>query len=126
MTFFSDRVQQIPPSGIRVFFDLVMSSKDIISLGVGEPDFQTPWNIREEAIYRMQKGETTYTSNRGLLSLRAAISDYLKQQFSVEYSSNEILITNGVSEGVDIVFRSFINPGDEIYCLSLRMFVIVH
>lgn len=114
MTFFSDRVQQIPPSGIRVFFDLVMSSKDIISLGVGEPDFQTPWNIREEAIYRMQKGETTYTSNRGLLSLRVAISDYLKQQFSVEYSSNEILITNGVSEGVDIVFRSFINPGDEI------------
>ncbi|MGC6367853.1 MAG: pyridoxal phosphate-dependent aminotransferase [Candidatus Marinamargulisbacteria bacterium] len=114
MTFFSERVKQIPPSGIRVFFDLVMNSKDVISLGVGEPDFSTPWNIRDEAIYRIESGSTTYTSNRGLLALREAISQYLYHQFNIVYSSDELLITNGVSEGVDIVFRSVINPGDEI------------
>ncbi len=114
MSFLSDRVNRIPPSGIRVFFDLVLSSKGIISLGVGEPDFLTPWNIRDEAIYRMEKGFTTYTSNKGLDKLRAAISSYLMNRFSIQYNSNEILITSGVSEAVDIVFRSFINPGDEV------------
>lgn len=114
MTFLSDRVNRIPPSGIRVFFDLVLSSKGIISLGVGEPDFLTPWNIRDEAIYRVEKGFTTYTSNKGLDELRGAISNYLKQQFSIAYDKHEILITSGVSEAVDLVFRSFINPNDEI------------
>ena len=78
MTFLSERVSKIPPSGIRVFFDLVMSSTGIISLGVGEPDFLTPWNIRDEAIYRIEKGFTSYTSNKGLHELRMAISSYLK------------------------------------------------
>lgn len=110
----SDRIRRIPPSGIRVFFDLVMSSKGIISLGVGEPDFLTPWNIRDEAIYRLEKGFTTYTSNKGLDELRAAISLYLSQQFLINYNKNEILITSGVSEAVDLVFRAFINPNDEV------------
>jgi len=114
MTFLSDRVKRIPPSGIRVFFDLVLSSKGIISLGVGEPDFLTPWNIRDEAIYRVEKGLTTYTSNKGLEELRIAISNYLNQQFSIAYNKHEILITSGVSEAVDLVFRSFINPNDEV------------
>ena len=114
MTFLSDRVNKIPPSGIRRFFDLVMSSKGIISLGVGEPDFLTPWTIRDEAIYRLDKGYTTYTSNKGLLELRSAICQYLDVQFSIQYSPDEVLITSGVSEGLDIVFRSFINPGDEV------------
>ena len=113
MTFLSDRVNRIPPSGIRVFFDLVLSSKGIISLGVGEPDFLTPWNIRDEAIYRVEKGFTTYTSNKGLEELRGAISHFLKQQFSIAYDKHEILITSGVSEAVDLVFRSFINPNDD-------------
>ena len=112
--FLSDRVKKIPPSGIRVFFDLVMSSKGIISLGVGEPDFLTPWNIRDEAIYRLEKGYTTYTSNKGLPELRQEISKYLNRQFSIDYSSNEVLITNGVSEAVDLAMRTFINPGDEV------------
>ena len=114
MTFLSKRVSKIPPSGIRVFFDLVMSSTGIISLGVGEPDFLTPWNIRDEAIYRIEKGYTSYTSNKGLNELRVAISNYLKHHFSIQYDSEEVLITNGVSEGLDLVFRSFINPKDEV------------
>ncbi|MEK9726611.1 MAG: aminotransferase class I/II-fold pyridoxal phosphate-dependent enzyme [Candidatus Margulisiibacteriota bacterium] len=114
MTFLSKRVQSIPQSGIRVFFDLVMSSKGIISLGVGEPDFFTPWNIREEAIYRIQNGLTTYTSNRGLEALRIEVSSYLKNKYNINYTKDELLITNGVSEAVDIVARSFIDPGDEI------------
>ena len=114
MSFLSDRIKKIPPSGIRVFFDLVLSSKGIISLGVGEPDFLTPWNIRDEAIYRVEKGFTTYTSNKGLDELRLAISTYLQHQFSIDYTQDEILITSGVSEAVDLVFRAFINPGDEV------------
>ena len=110
----SNRVNNILPSGIRVFFDLVMSSKGIISLGVGEPDFLTPWAIRDESIYRIEKGQTSYTSNKGLPELREHITAYLKNQFSIEYTPNEILITNGVSEGLDIVFRSFINPDDDV------------
>ena len=113
MSFLSDRIKKIPPSGIRVF-DLVLSSKGIISLGVGEPDFLTPWNIRDEAIYRVEKGFTTYTSNKGLDELRLAISTYLQHQFSIDYTQDEILITSGVSEAVDLVFRAFINPGDEV------------
>jgi aminotransferase len=114
MEFLSERVLNVPPSGIRAFFDLVIQSKGIISLGVGEPDFYTPWNIREEAIYRLEQGATTYTSNMGLLDLREKISDYLKGRFSIQYSAKNMLITNGVSEGVDIACRAFINPGDEV------------
>ncbi|MBL6723018.1 MAG: aminotransferase class I/II-fold pyridoxal phosphate-dependent enzyme [Candidatus Margulisbacteria bacterium] len=114
MTLLSHRVNHIQPSGIRVFFDLVMSSTGIISLGVGEPDFSTPWSIRSEAIYRLDKGYTTYTSNVGLMELRDAICSHLATKFSINYTPKEVLITNGVSEGLDIVFRSFINPGDEV------------
>jgi len=91
-----------------------MSSKGIISLGVGEPDFITPWAIRDEAIYRIEKGFTSYTSNKGLFELRDQLSAYLDQNFNLSYSANEFLITNGVSEAVDIVMRSFIDPGDEV------------
>lgn len=114
MTFFSDRVKAIPPSGIRAFFDLVMSSKGIISLGVGEPDFFTPWSVRDEAIYRIEKGYTTYTSNKGLAELRGQLSNYLNAKFNLSYSKDEFLITNGVSEAIDIVVRAFINPDDEV------------
>lgn len=114
MTFFSDRVQAIPPSGIRVFFDLVTSAKDIVSLGVGEPDFFTPWSIRSDAMYRIEQGMTSYTSNKGLEALRQEISHYVMDRFGVRYSSDELLITNGVSQGVDIIMRSVINPGDEV------------
>ncbi len=114
MTFLSKRVQKVPPSGIRRFFDLVLGSKGVISLGVGEPDFLTPWNIRDEAIYRLEKGHTTYTSNLGLIELRNEISKYLANQFSLSYSSEELLVTNGVSEAVDIVMRAFVDDGDEV------------
>ncbi|MEC8678089.1 MAG: aminotransferase class I/II-fold pyridoxal phosphate-dependent enzyme [Candidatus Margulisiibacteriota bacterium] len=114
MTYFSNRVKAIPPSGIRSFFDLVMSSKGIISLGVGEPDFFTPWAVRDEAIYRIEKGYTTYTSNKGLEELRIELSKYLRSKFDLDYTKNEFLITNGVSEAVDIIMRAFINPGDEV------------
>ena len=114
MTYFSNRVKAIPPSGIRSFFDLVMSSKGIISLGVGEPDFFTPWAVRDEAIYRIEKGYTTYTSNKGLEELRIELSKYLRAKFDLNYTKDEFLITNGVSEAVDIIMRAFINPGDEV------------
>ncbi|MGA0241443.1 MAG: aminotransferase class I/II-fold pyridoxal phosphate-dependent enzyme [Candidatus Marinamargulisbacteria bacterium] len=114
MTFFSKRVQSIPPSGIREFFDLVMSSQGIISLGVGEPDFLTPWGIRDEAMHRIQTGTTSYTSNKGLTELRSAIANYLNIQFDIHYAANELLITNGVSEAVDLVMRSIIDPGDAV------------
>lgn len=110
----SDRVKNIPPSGIRAFFDLVLNSEGIISLGVGEPDFLTPWTIREEAIFRLEKGFTTYTSNKGLEELRSEISLYLDRQFSIDYSKEQVLVTNGVSEAVDVVVRAIINDGDEV------------
>lgn len=103
------------PSGIRVFFDLVLGMEDVISLGVGEPDFVTPWKIRESAIYSIEQGYTSYTSNKGLYKLRLYISRHLKQKFGLEYDPNdEILITVGVSEGLDLAARSIINPGDEV------------
>ncbi|RAP34691.1 pyridoxal phosphate-dependent aminotransferase [Candidatus Marinamargulisbacteria bacterium SCGC AG-439-L15] len=112
---FSKRLDNIPKSGIREFFDLVMSAKGIISLGVGEPDFSTPWTVREEAIYAIEKGLTSYTSNQGLLELRESISGYLNAHFKLNYDpADEILITNGVSEGVDILLRALLNPGDEV------------
>ena len=111
----SKQVMDMPRSGIREFFDLATGSKDIISLGVGEPDFVTPWNIREAAISSLEKGHTTYTSNYGLVSLRRAISKYVADFFHVEYDPLcEILPTVGVSEAIDLALRCLLNPGDEV------------
>ncbi|MDR1997547.1 MAG: aminotransferase class I/II-fold pyridoxal phosphate-dependent enzyme [Candidatus Margulisbacteria bacterium] len=111
---YSELVSRMPPSGIRRFFDLIIGQPDIISLGVGEPDFVTPWNIREKAFYALEKGRTSYTSNWGLLELRTAVAGYL-QKYRLSYDpAAEILITFGVSEAVDIILRSILNPGDEV------------
>ncbi|MFH1783048.1 MAG: aminotransferase class I/II-fold pyridoxal phosphate-dependent enzyme [Candidatus Omnitrophota bacterium] len=111
----SEKVEKMPPSGIREFFELVIGMKDVISLGVGEPDFVTPWNICETSIFSIEKGHTSYTSNKGLFELRHEIARYIKQKFSVTYSpEDEILITTGVSEALDLVLRSIINPGDKV------------
>ena len=114
-TFVAAHVAGIPRSGIREFFDIVQSQKEVISLGVGEPDFVTPWHIREAAIYALERGRTGYTSNLGLLKLREAISVSLQKHFHVTYDPKlQILITVGVSEALDIALRAIINPGDEI------------
>src|SRR3989338_5413223 len=111
----SKKVEMMQPSGIRAFFDLVLGMKEVISLGVAEPDFVTPWQIREAGVYSLEQGYTSYTSNKGLYKLRLSISRYLKNKHGLEYSpDDEILITVGVSEGVDLVLRSIINPGDKI------------
>lgn len=111
----SNKVKVIPPSGIRKFFDIVTEMKDAVSLGVGEPDFDTPWHIREEGIYSLEKGKTFYTSNSGMIELRQEICNYLKRRFNLEYDYNtETLITVGGSEGIDLAFRALINPGDEV------------
>jgi aminotransferase len=108
-------VESVPPSGIRRFFDVVSQMEDVISLGVGEPDFVTPWRIREAAIYSIERGYTTYTSNWGLLELRQEIAHHLDTVYGVEYSpANEILVTVGVSEGLDLALRAILNPGDEV------------
>ena len=111
----SKLVQQIPPSGIRVFFDLVLGMKDVISLGVGEPDFITPWNIREKAIFSLEEGYTSYTSNKGMVELRREISRYLKHKYALDYDpEEEILVTVGVSEGYDLAIRAITDRGDKI------------
>lgn len=108
-------VGAIPRSGIREFFDIVQSMPDVISLGVGEPDFVTPWHIREAAIYGLERGRTTYTSNLGLLRLREAIAAHVAEHFGVAYDPRrQVLITVGVSEALDIALRAVIEPGDEI------------
>src|SRR3954471_18544025 len=113
--FIANTVRAIPRSGIRDFFDIVQGMKDVISLGVGEPDFVTPWHIREAAIYALETGKTSYTSNLGLLKLREAISVSLGRRFGVHYDpKNQILIAVGVSEAMDLAFRAVTNPGDEI------------
>ena len=113
--FIAANVRAIPRSGIRDFFEIVQGMKDVISLGVGEPDFVTPWHIREAAIYALEQGKTSYTSNLGLLKLREAIAASLKKHFGVSYDpQREILIAVGVSEAMDIAFRAVINPGDEV------------
>lgn len=105
----------LKPSGIRKFFDVVNEMPDAISLGVGEPDFDTPWHIREEGIFSLEKGRTFYTSNSGLMELRKEITAYLSRRFNVEYiPEKEVLITVGGSEGIDMAFRAMINPGDEV------------
>jgi len=109
------KVQDMQPSGIRKFFDLVLGMKEVISLGVGEPDFVTPWSIREAGIYSLEEGFTSYTSNKGLYKLRLGISRYLENRNNLKYSPDEeILITVGVSEAVDLGLRALINPGDKI------------
>ncbi|MDS1030136.1 aminotransferase class I/II-fold pyridoxal phosphate-dependent enzyme [Bacillota bacterium LX-D] len=111
----SSVVRNLPPSGIRRFFDLVASTKGVISLGVGEPDFVTPWHIREKCIYSLEKGHTMYTSNHGMLELREGIAQYLNEQYQVKYKpESEIIVTIGASEAVDIALRAIINPGDEV------------
>lgn len=113
--FISEKAAQIKPSGIRKFFDIVADLKGAISLGVGEPDFLTPWNIRESAVKSIKDGDTQYTSNSGLLRLREAISQYLNRRYGLEYSANdEIIVTIGASEAIDISLRALVNPGDEI------------
>ncbi|MBP3821595.1 aminotransferase class I/II-fold pyridoxal phosphate-dependent enzyme [bacterium] len=113
--FLSDKVKAIQPSGIRKFFDIVTEMKDAISLGVGEPDFETPWHIREEGIYAFEKGRTFYTSNSGLKTLREEISKYIQRTQGVIYNpNNEILITVGGSEAIDIGLRAILNNGDEV------------
>src|SRR5947209_1491428 len=108
-------VDAIPPSGIRRFFDIVSQMEDVISLGVGEPDFVTPWRIREAAIYSLERGFTQYTSNAGLPELRAGIAAYLDDAVGVAYDpGEEILVTVGVSEGLDLALRAILNPGDEV------------
>jgi aminotransferase len=111
----SEAVQRIPRSGIRDFFDIVSSMPDAISLGVGEPGYQTPWRIRDSSIYALERGATGYTSNLGLEKLREAISHYVKSFFQVSYSPEcEILVTTGVSEALDLAIRAIVNPGDEV------------
>src|SRR5512137_2870930 len=113
--FIAANVRDIPRSGIRDFFDIVQGMKDVISLGVGEPDFVTPWHIREAAIYALERGKTTYTSNLGLLKLREAISRYVARKFGIRYDpKTQILVAVGVSEALDIALRSVVNPGDEV------------
>ena len=111
----NEKITTIKPSGIRKFFDIVSEMEDSISLGVGEPDFDTPWHIRDEGIYTLEKGRTFYTSNAGLKELRIEIAKYLDRRFHLQYDPlNEILITVGGSEGIDNAFRAMIDPGDEV------------
>ncbi len=116
-TFIARHVAALPKSGIRDFFELVakLKGQDVISLGVGEPDFVTPWHIREAAIYALEKGKTYYTSNLGLIELRRAIAGYVTQHFGVNYRpEDQIIVTVGVSEALDLACRAFINPGDKV------------
>lgn len=109
------QVKDLPKSGIRDFFELVIGMDDVISLGVGEPDFVTPWHIREAAIFSLEKGHTSYTSNLGLLSLRKEVTKMVARDFGMQYNpNNECLISVGVSEALDLAFRALLNPGDEV------------
>lgn len=109
------RMADVPPSGIRKFFDIVSEMKDAISLGVGEPDFTTPWAYNDAAIYSLRQGHTHYTSNWGLLELRRAIAGYLENRFELKYDpKDEILVTVGASEGIDLALRALVEPGDEV------------
>lgn len=111
----SDKVREIQPSGIRKFFDIVSEMDDVVSLGVGEPDFDTPWHVRDEGIYSLEKGRTFYTSNAGLRELRVEVCKYLKRRCKVEYDPDkETLITVGGSEAIDLAMRVMLNPGDEV------------
>ncbi|MBC8143665.1 MAG: aminotransferase class I/II-fold pyridoxal phosphate-dependent enzyme [Armatimonadetes bacterium] len=111
----SEKILSVPASGIRRFFDLVAEMDDVISLGVGEPDFVTPWRVREAAIWSLEKGQTTYTSNYGLLELRIEVVKKMRERYGVEWDpKSEVLVTVGVSEALDTAFRALLNPGDEV------------
>lgn len=111
----SETIVNIKPSGIRKFFDIVSEMKDAISLGVGEPDFDTPWHVRDEGIYSLEKGRTFYTSNAGLIELKEEICNYLDRRCGVHYNpKNEVIVTVGGSEGIDIAMRAMLDPGDEV------------
>ena len=111
----ADKVTTIKPSGIRKFFDIVQEIDDAISLGVGEPDFDTPWHIRDEGIYSLEKGRTFYTSNSGLKELRTEVCNYLKRSQGVTYDqATQVFITVGGSEAIDLAMRAMVNPGDEV------------
>lgn len=110
----SKMVTEMEPSGIRRFFDVANTMDNVISLGVGEPDFDTPWHIREEGIYSLEKGRTFYTSNAGLLELRQEAARYLQRRFALSYDADEVIITVGGSEAIDIGFRAMLDPGDEV------------
>lgn len=113
--YLSPAAQSLQPSGIRKFFDLVTGSKDIISLGVGEPDFVTPWHVREACVYGLEQGKTTYTHNAGLPELREAIAEYLYSSFQLKYDpSDQMIVTVGGSEAIDLALRALISPGDEV------------
>ena len=115
----NDTVREIPPSGIRKFFDLANQMEGVISLGVGEPDFDTPWKIREAAIYSIEQGKTFYTANQGLVELRKEICRYQKRRFGLDYCyDKECIVTVGGSEAIDLAFRAIINPGDEVILLQ--------
>ncbi|MBX7393347.1 aminotransferase class I/II-fold pyridoxal phosphate-dependent enzyme [Clostridium chauvoei] len=110
-----DNVRNMPPSGIRKYFDMVNEMEDVISLGVGEPDFVTPWNVRESGIYSLEKGNTHYSANAGFIELREEISKYLNRRFNIYYNpKDEILVTVGGSEGIDLALRALVGPGDEV------------
>jgi len=112
----SKKVEQLAPSGIRAFFDLVLGMKDVISLGVGEPDFVTPWHVRQAAIHSLEQGFTSYTSNKGMIELRREIAAFLKKRHGLDYDpEEEMLITVGVSEGLDLAMRAILNPGERIF-----------
>ena len=111
----SQKIQNIKPSGIRKFFDILEEMTDAISLGIGEPDFVTPWHIRDAGIYSLERGHTKYTSNAGMLELRREIANYLRRRFDLEYDyTNQILVTVGGSEAIDLAIRVLVNPGDEV------------
>jgi len=116
--FTSDKIKNIKPSGIRKFFDIANKIEDCISLGVGEPDFETPWHITEEGIYSLEQGKTFYTSNQGLHELREEISKWNKRNYGLDYSVENIIVTCGGSEAIDIALRTCINPGDEVIILE--------
>lgn len=110
-----DNVRNMPPSGIRKYFDMINEMDDVISLGVGEPDFVTPWNVREAGIYSLEEGHTHYSSNAGFIELRNEISKYLNRRFNLSYNpETEIIVTVGGSEGIDIALRALVGPGDEV------------
>ena len=114
-SFVADKIKKIPYSGIRKFFDVAKEIEGVISLGVGEPDFETPWAIRERAIYNLEKGRTVYTSNAGLMELREELSQYFERKINVKYNpKNQIIVTVGASEGIDIALRAVVNSGDEV------------
>jgi Aspartate/tyrosine/aromatic aminotransferase len=114
-SFVAPHVAELPKSGIREFFDIVSGRKDVISLGIGEPDFRTPWHIREQAIVALEQGATRYTANLGMPSLRQAIAEYTERSFHAKYDwRNEILVTVGVSEAFDVALRAVLSPGDEV------------